>query len=69
MLPPIARRCTGRTSVAGIARDTPAVRFKHHASAPMTKAPAPAYTPSPLPVSNQQQSDYRFDSRGTALMQ
>ncbi|OZI14424.1 ribonuclease E [Sodalis-like symbiont of Philaenus spumarius] len=42
----------------------PATRFKHHASAPMTKAPAPAYTPSPLPVSDWQRSDYRFDGRG-----
>lgn len=44
----------------------PATHVKHHASAPMTKAPAPAYTPSPQPVSNWQRPDYRFDGRGSA---
>ncbi|BAE74327.1 Ribonuclease E [Sodalis glossinidius str. 'morsitans'] len=44
----------------------PATRFKHHASAPMTKAPAPAYTPSPPPISDWQRPDYRFDGRGGA---
>ncbi|WP_074012722.1 ribonuclease E [Candidatus Sodalis sp. SoCistrobi] len=46
--------------------ETPAAHVKHHASAPMTKAPAPAYTPSPQPVSDWQRSDYRFDGRGSA---
>lgn len=46
--------------------ETHAAHVKHHASAPMTKAPAPAYTPSPLPVSDWQRSDYRFDGRGSA---
>ncbi|WP_376775496.1 hypothetical protein [Candidatus Sodalis endolongispinus] len=44
----------------------PATHVKHHASAPMTKAPAPAYTPSPQPVSDWQRPDYRFDGRGSA---
>ncbi|MGL9773881.1 MAG: ribonuclease E [Sodalis sp. (in: enterobacteria)] len=41
-------------------------RFKHHASASMTKVPAPVYTPSPRPVSDWQRPDYRFDGRGAA---
>lgn len=47
-------------------RKTPATRFKHHSSAPMTKAPAPTYTPSPLPASDWHRPDYLFDGRGGA---
>lgn len=41
-------------------------RYKHHASAPMTKAPAPDYTPIDQPASDWQRPDYQFDGRGSA---
>ncbi|TCV98242.1 ribonuclease E [Biostraticola tofi] len=41
-------------------------RFKHYASAPMTKAPAPAYQPAPVKESNWQRPDYQFEGNGAA---
>ncbi len=41
-------------------------RFKHHASAPMTKAPAPEYVPTPEPASEWHRQDYQFEGRGSA---
>lgn len=64
--PPVSPPLTQDERPLPATPDTPATRFKHHASAPMTKAPAPAYTPSPLPVSDWQRPDYRFDGRGAA---
>ncbi|CAK8739041.1 hypothetical protein SODG_002644 [Sodalis praecaptivus] len=66
MPPPISPPLTQEGRPLPVLPDTPAMRFKHHASAPMTKAPAPAYTPLPLPVSDWQRPDYRFDGRGAA---
>lgn len=66
MPPPVSPPLTQEGRPLPVSPDIPAMRFKHHASAPMTKAPAPAYTPSPLPVSDWQRPDYRFDGRGAA---
>ncbi|MFT4463755.1 MAG: ribonuclease E [Sodalis sp. (in: enterobacteria)] len=66
MPPPVSPPPTQEGRPLTVTQDTPAMRFKHHASAPMTKAPAPTYTPSPLPVSDWQRPDYRFDGRGAA---
>ncbi|CUX96534.1 ribonuclease E [Candidatus Doolittlea endobia] len=58
--------CTAVKSVSLHTPKTPNTRFKHHASAPITKAPAPAYKASLLPASSWKQSDYCFNDRGTA---
>lgn len=57
MPPPVSPPLTQEGRPLPVSPDTPAMRFKHHASAPMTKAPAPAYTPSPLPVSDWQRPE------------
>ncbi len=41
-------------------------RFKHHASAPMTKAPAPDYVPTPEATGEWHRPDYHFEGRGSA---
>lgn len=41
-------------------------QFKHHASAPMTKAPAPDYVPAPETTGEWQRPGYHFDGRGSA---
>ncbi|VTT28010.1 ribonuclease, Rne/Rng family [Klebsiella pneumoniae] len=57
------------------ARDEPAVAavaapvqssFKHHAAAPMTKAPAPAYQPEPARQSDWVRPDFNFEGKGSA---
>ncbi|PKH26315.1 ribonuclease E [Enterobacterales bacterium CwR94] len=53
------------------ARDEPVVaevlgRAKHHATAPMTKAPAPDYTPEPARHSDWVRPTFAFDGRGSA---
>lgn len=40
--------------------------FKHHASAPMTSAPAPAYQPEPAPQSDWVRPDFNFEGKGAA---
>ncbi|WP_410015760.1 ribonuclease E [Sodalis sp. C49] len=40
--------------------------LKQHVSAPMTKAPAPVYSPAPEPVKQWQRPEYRFEGRGSA---
>ncbi|ROR11375.1 ribonuclease E [Erwinia sp. JUb26] len=40
--------------------------FKHHASAPMTSAPAPAYQPEPAPQSDWVRPDFNFEGKGSA---
>ena len=58
------------------ARDEPAVvaavaapaqsNYKHHAAAPMTKAPAPAYQPEPARQSDWVRPDFNFEGKGSA---
>jgi len=52
------------------ARDTAVngdeTRFKHHATAPMTKAPAPAWEPEPARASDWVRPAFAFDGRGSA---
>ncbi|TDS96670.1 RNAse E [Rahnella sp. BIGb0236] len=43
-----------------------APRFKHHATAPMTKAPAPAYVQEPARQSDWIRPDFNFDGKGSA---
>lgn len=43
-----------------------APRFKHHATAPMTKAPAPAYVQEPARQSDWVRPDFNFDGKGSA---
>ncbi|PLR39937.1 ribonuclease E [Chimaeribacter arupi] len=42
------------------------VEFTHHATAPMTKAPAPAYTPEPARQSDWQRPVFNFEGKGSA---
>ena len=52
------------------ARDTAVshgeTRFKHHATAPMTKAPAPAWEPEPVRHSDWVRPAFNFEGRGSA---
>ncbi|QDY41632.1 ribonuclease E [Candidatus Pantoea soli] len=52
------------------ARDTAVseadTRFKYHATAPMTKAPAPAWEPEPVRHSDWVRPPFSFDGRGSA---
>ncbi len=54
------------------ARDEPvntavaATSFKLHATAPMTKAPAPAWQPEPVLQSDWQRPAYDFEGKGAA---
>ncbi|BAN98454.1 ribonuclease, Rne/Rng family [Plautia stali symbiont] len=52
------------------ARDTEVshveTRFKHHATAPMTKAPAPAWEPEPVRHSDWVRPAFNFKGRGSA---
>ncbi|CCG86952.1 ribonuclease E [Erwinia piriflorinigrans] len=41
-------------------------RYKHHATAPMTKAPAPAYQPEPSRPSDWVRPDFNFEGKGSA---
>jgi len=43
-----------------------APRFKHHATAPMTKAPAPSYVPEPARQSDWVRPEFDFDGKGSA---
>jgi len=43
-----------------------APRFKHHATAPMTKAPAPAYVPEPTRQSEWVRPEFGFEGKGSA---
>ena len=43
-----------------------AVRFAHHASAPMTKAPAPAWQPEPARHSDWVRAPFAFEGKGAA---
>ena len=43
-----------------------AVRFTHHATAPMTKAPAPAWQPEPVRHSDWVRSPFAFEGKGSA---
>ncbi len=40
--------------------------YKHHATAPMTKAPAPEYQAEPARASDWVRPDYQFDGQGSA---
>ncbi len=41
-------------------------RYRYHATAPMTKAPAPEWRPEPLPHSDWVRPQYAFDGKGSA---
>ncbi|MGG8470290.1 ribonuclease E [Rahnella sp. PAMC25617] len=43
-----------------------APRFKHFATAPMTKAPAPSYVPEPARQSDWVRPEFNFDGKGSA---
>ncbi len=49
-----------------VTADVVAPRFKHHATAPMTKAPAPAYVPEPARQSDWVRPEFNFDGKGSA---
>ena len=55
---PVAARDTAVTTVE--------TRFKHHATAPMTKAPAPAWEPEPVRNSDWVRPAFGFEGRGSA---
>lgn len=55
---PVAARDTAVSSAE--------TRFKHHATAPMTKAPAPASEPEPVRHSDWVRPPFAFDGRGSA---
>jgi len=56
---------TSATAAAGQVNDAQQ-QFKNHASAPMTKAPAPDYVPAPETTGEWQRPGYHFDGRGSA---
>ena len=43
-----------------------APRFKHHATSPMTKAPAPSYVPEPSRQSDWVRPEFNFEGKGSA---
>jgi len=49
-----------------IAPQESAIRFAHHASAPMTKAPAPAWQPEPARHSDWVREPFAFEGKGAA---
>lgn len=55
-----------KAAVEAVATDVVAPRFKHHATAPMTKAPAPAYVPEPAHQSDWVRPEFNFDGKGSA---
>lgn len=55
-----------KAAVEAVATDVAAPRFKHHATAPMTKAPAPAYVPEPARQSNWVRPEFNFEGKGSA---
>jgi Polyribonucleotide phosphorylase C terminal. len=55
---PVAARDTGVSHAE--------TRFKHHATAPMTKAPAPAWEPEPVRHSDWVRPAFNFEGRGSA---
>ncbi|MDT8850133.1 ribonuclease E [Pantoea dispersa] len=55
---PVAARDTGVSHAE--------TRFKHHATAPMTKAPAPAWEPEPERHSDWVRPAFNFEGRGSA---
>ncbi|SNC58654.1 ribonuclease E [Sodalis endosymbiont of Henestaris halophilus] len=64
--PPVGLPLTQEKYPSLTMKQTTISRFKHHASAPMTKASAPIYTPSSLPNSDWQRPNYCFNGRGAA---
>jgi len=55
-----------KAAVEAVTTDVAAPRFKHHATAPMTKAPAPAYVPEPARQSDWVRPEFNFDGKGSA---
>ncbi|MEI2265010.1 ribonuclease E [Erwinia sp. CGal63] len=53
-------------SEASAAQTANATAFKHHATAPMTKAPAPAYQPEPARRSDWVRPAFNFEGKGSA---
>ena len=55
-----------KAAVEAVTTDVAAPRFKHHATAPMTKAPAPTYVPEPARQSDWVRPEFNFDGKGSA---
>ena len=56
---------TPAAEVKPVASPAP-VAFTHHATAPMTKAPAPDYNPEPAPQSDWKRPVFNFEGKGSA---
>ncbi|HBV91401.1 MAG TPA: ribonuclease E, partial [Pantoea sp.] len=56
----------GASAPAAEAVPNDGTRWKHYASAPMTKAPAPVWQSEPAPHSDWVRAPYEFDGRGSA---
>jgi len=53
-------------AVTAISTEAAAPRFKLHATAPMTKAPAPAYVQEPARHSDWVRPEFDFEGKGSA---
>jgi len=62
----VAQPVVSATPAAAVQPATDGTRWKHFASAPMTKAPAPVWQPEPAPHSDWVRAPYQFDGRGSA---
>ncbi|MCG8154766.1 ribonuclease E [Brenneria goodwinii] len=63
---PIASAEEPAVSAQPTAAETPQPRYKFHATAPMTKAPAPDYQPEPARQSDWNRPAYQFSGKGSA---
>ena len=61
---PVAQPAT--TEAAPVAASHAEPLYKHHATAPMTKAPAPAYQPEPARQSDWVRPAFNFEGQGSA---
>ena len=60
------RTCTCSRAAAGAGESRAGRVYKHIATAPMTKAPAPAYVPEERKHSNWQRPSFNFEGKGSA---
>ncbi|MCG8710140.1 ribonuclease E [Brenneria sp. 4F2] len=63
---PVAPLEKPAVSVQSTTAETAQPRYKLHAAAPMTKAPAPEYQPEPVRQSDWLRPAYQFDGKGSA---
>ncbi|XBS71197.1 ribonuclease E [Acerihabitans sp. KWT182] len=64
--PPAAQEPSTAAFPSAPAAEQPQPRYKHHVSAPMTRAPAPVYVPSPEKTGEWHRSAYHFEGQGAA---